>query len=75
MNRNELKKLLEEVRQGKTEIDDALAMLQDFSFKDLGYAKIDNQREIRTGYPEIIFCSGKSIEQMKGIIEYMNKRD
>jgi len=75
MNRTELKKLLEEVSQGKIEIDTALAALEDFSFKDLGYAKIDNQREIRTGYPEIIFCSGKSIEQVKGIIAYMNKRD
>ncbi len=75
MNRTALKKLLEEVSQGKIEIETALARLEDFSFKDLGYAKIDNQREIRTGYPEIIFCSGKTIEQVKGIIEYMNQRD
>lgn len=75
MNLTELKKLLEEVKEGKTEVAIALTRLQDYSYKDLGYAKIDNHREIRTGYPEIIFCTGKSIEQVKGIIEYMNTKE
>jgi len=75
MNPTELRKLLEGVKAGKIEIDDVLTKLQDISYKDLGYAKIDNLREIRTGYPEIIYCAGKSIDQVKGIMEYMYTRD
>lgn len=75
MDLTELKKLLVEIKEGKTEIDTALTRLQDYSYKDLGYAKIDNHREIRTGYPEIIFCAGKTIDQVKGIITYMNTKD
>ena len=75
MNPTELRKLLEKVKAGKIEIDEVLTRLQDISYKDLGYAKIDNLREIRTGYPEIIYCAGKSIDQVKGIMEYMYTKD
>ncbi|UCG27825.1 MAG: nickel pincer cofactor biosynthesis protein LarB [Bacteroidales bacterium] len=75
MNQKELKKLLEEVKDGKTDINDAMKQLRDYPYKDLGYAKIDNQREIRTGYPEIIYCAGKTVDQVKGIAEYMNSRN
>lgn len=40
-------------------------------FKDLGYAKIDNHRELRVGYPEVIYCESKTPEQIKGIVEFM----
>lgn len=46
-------------------------ILQDLPFKDLGYAKIDNHREMRVGYPEVIYCAGKTVDQIKGIIEFM----
>ncbi|WP_414629353.1 nickel pincer cofactor biosynthesis protein LarB [Clostridium drakei] len=53
------------------DVEKALEKLQDLPFKDLGYAKIDNHREIRVGYPEVIYCAGKTVEQIKGIIEFM----
>jgi len=40
-------------------------------YKELGFAKIDNHRELRVGYPEVIYCEGKTVEQVKSIIEFM----
>lgn len=71
MNPEDLKRLLQEVKKGKTGIQEALDQLKDFSFKDLGHTKIDNHRELRTGYPEVIFCSGKTVEQVRDIISHM----
>ena len=48
-------------------MDDALTTLKDFPYTDLGFAKIDHHREVRTGYPEIVYCAGKTIEQVKEI--------
>lgn len=75
MNEQELKNLLDSVSNGKLSVDEALKNLKDFEYKDLGFAKIDNHRTIRTGYPEVIFCQGKSPEQVAGIIKYMNTHD
>ncbi|AKA71089.1 nickel pincer cofactor biosynthesis protein LarB [Clostridium scatologenes] len=71
MDVNEVKELLQNVKNGSVDVEKALEKLQDLPFKDLGYAKIDNHREIRVGYPEVIYCAGKTIEQIKGIIEFM----
>lgn len=38
--------------------------MKDLPYKDLAYAKIDNHREMRVGYPEIIYCAGKTVEQV-----------
>ncbi len=75
MNREELKHLLTEVSRGTTDVTAALERLRDFPYTDLGYARIDNHRELRTGYPEIVFCSGKSIDHIKGIMLAMSKRE
>jgi len=45
--------------------------LKHFPYQDLGYARIDHHREIRTGYPEIIYCEGKSVEQLSGIFSHI----
>ena len=71
MNPEELKRLLEEVKAGKLNIDEATDRLKDFSYKDLGHTKIDTHRELRTGYPEVIFCSGKTVSQLQDIISHM----
>lgn len=74
MNSEELKKILTQVQEQKLEIDDALRKLEDFAYFDLGFAKIDYHREIRTGYPEIIFCEGKTIDQVVKISEHMYEK-
>lgn len=71
MNSEDLKLLLQNVKDGNTTIDEAYEKLRDFPYSDLGYAKIDNQREIRVGYPEVIYCAGKTVDQVKGIIKLM----
>ncbi|MBB5337068.1 nickel pincer cofactor biosynthesis protein LarB [Pectinatus brassicae] len=71
MNKEELKSLLQQVQQNNMSIDNALKELEDFSYKDLGFAKIDNERELRNGYPEVIYCAGKTVEQVVKIIEFM----
>ncbi|MDD5722539.1 MAG: nickel pincer cofactor biosynthesis protein LarB [Syntrophales bacterium] len=73
MNKEKIKKLLEAVKENKMSIDSAARMLKDLPFKDLGFAKIDNHREIRTGYPEIIYCAGKTEEQVVIIVREMLK--
>lgn len=71
MNKEDIKSLLEDVRENRINIDKALEKLQDLPFKDLGFALIDNHREIRVGYPEIIYCEGKTANQVREIIKFM----
>ena len=71
----DVKDLLESVKDGKIQVEEALDKLKDLPYTDLGYAKIDNHRQLRVGYPEIIYCSGKSNEQLKEIISFMMTKD
>ena len=52
----------------------ALKKLKDLPYEDLGYAHIDHHRNLRNGFPEVIYCKGKSDEHILGIIERMNKK-
>ena len=71
MTVNDLEKLLNEVKQGRKSVDEALSELKYFPYTDLGFARIDHQREVRTGYPEIVYCAGKTIEQVVEIFRAM----
>ncbi|MBU3178042.1 nickel pincer cofactor biosynthesis protein LarB [Clostridium estertheticum] len=75
MNKEEIKVLLESVKDNKINVEEALEKLEDLPFKDLGFAKIDNQREIRVGYPEVIYCEGKTVDQVRDIVKYMLTKD
>ena len=75
MSPDELKILLEKVKEGHISTDDAVERLRNMPYADLGHTKVDNHRELRTGYPEVIYCSGKTVVQVKEIIEYMLKED
>ena len=71
MDSEELKILLSDIKSGGVTIDQGVEKLKDLPFKDLGFAKIDNHREMRVGYPEVIYCAGKTVEQVKKIVEFM----
>lgn len=71
MDLKQIKELLEAVKSGEKNIDEGVEILAELPYKDLGYATIDNHREIRNGYPEVIYCEGKTLDQVKGIVEYM----
>jgi len=74
MTPENIRQILEAVREGKQEVNSALEQLKDLPFTDMGFAKIDNHRQLRTGYPEVIFCAGKTIEQSEEIIRMMYQR-
>lgn len=75
MNVKEVEKLLNEVKKGETPVEKALEILRNFPYTDLGFARIDHHREIRTGYPEIIYCAGKTVAQVKEIFRVMSSRE
>ena len=75
MNANEVEKLLTDVKNGETSIGEALVILKNFPYTDLGFARIDHHRELRTGYPEIIYCAGKSVDQVKEIFRVMSEKE
>ena len=55
----DVRKLLEEVKSGNMEIGQAEELLKDLPYEDLGYAKLDHHRALRSGFGETVFCQGK----------------
>ena len=68
---DEIKNLLESVRRGEVSVDEAYLKLRTAPFRDLGFAKIDTHRRLRTGAAEVIYGAGKTPEQMLEIIKAM----
>lgn len=67
MNRDHLRRLLEEVRAGATDVDSAMERVRHLPFEDLGFAKVDHHRALRHGMPEVILAAGKTPEQVTSI--------
>lgn len=75
IEQEKIKKLLETVRAGEIDIDDALRILGSLPYEDLGFAKIDTHRDLRKGFPEVIFCKGKTLEQIAKIVERISLKN
>jgi NCAIR mutase (PurE)-related protein len=71
MDRLRLEMLLNEVHEGRTAVNDAVDRLKDLPFEDLGFAKLDHHRALRTGMPEVIFAAGKTASQVAQIFVHM----
>jgi NCAIR mutase (PurE)-related protein len=69
-----LRNLLTAVRNGTLDVEAALARLGAPALDDLGYAHVDHGRHARCGAPEIIFCEGKTVEQVLGITRSLVQR-
>ena len=69
MQPEKIEELLKRVAAGEVSPQEALAQLRLLPFEDLGYAKVDHHRALRRGFPEVIFCSGKTPEQVAGIAQ------
>jgi NCAIR mutase (PurE)-related protein len=69
VNRDEVKKLLEKVKSDRLSIDEALQQIAHLPYEDLTFARVDHHRELRLGFPEVIFGQGKTVEQISGIAE------
>lgn len=74
MNVDQLTKLLEDVKNHQCDVDAALEQLKTLPYEDLTYAKVDHHRELRNGYPEVIYSPGKTLDQIKGIVQNMIDR-
>jgi pyridinium-3,5-biscarboxylic acid mononucleotide synthase len=68
VDKDALRRLLDEVQLGRLAVDDALARLAGLPFEDLGFAKVDHHRALRAGGPEAVFCPGKTTEQVIAIV-------
>jgi NCAIR mutase (PurE)-related protein len=71
MDPTALRKLMQEIKDGKLSPDEAVARLRHLPFEDLGFAKIDHHRRLRSGMPEVIFSEGKTPSQVAKIFESM----
>jgi hypothetical protein len=69
MELGNLKKLLQQVKQGDCSVEEALERLKLLPYEDLGFACLDHHRHLRQGFPEVVFCQGKSISQIEQIVK------
>ena len=74
MDAEALQTLLEGVRNGSVTVSRALESLRDLPYQDLGYARLDHHRPLRTGWPEVVLAEGKTSEQVAGIVAAMAGR-
>ncbi len=74
MDREKIKKILESVRSGKSNIETAFNKLKHLPYEDLSFAKVDHHRHMRQGIPEVIFAKGKKAEDIVAIAHSLFKR-
>jgi hypothetical protein len=70
-----IRKLFEQVRTGKLSPDDAVQRLRHLPFEDLGFAKVDHHRALRTGMPEVVFGEGKTPAQLAEIFSRLAQHE
>jgi NCAIR mutase (PurE)-related protein len=66
--------LLDSVREGNLSVAEAMDRLKNLPYENIGFARIDHHRHLRTGFPEVVFCQGKSAEQVCQIIERIHNQ-
>ena len=71
----ETREILELVRSGAMSVEEAEGHFRRQPFEDMGYAKLDMHRKMRSGFPEVIFCSGKPDEFLVKIYKRMAEAD
>ena len=74
MNEQDLRTLLAQVAHGDSTIDEGLAALRSLPFEDLEFARLDHHRTLRWGFPEVVYCAGKTDEQVGEIMARLAER-
>src|SRR3954469_20806080 len=69
-----IRSILARVAAREQSVEDAVAALRVLPFEDLGFAKIDHHRELRRGFPEVVYCAGKTPGQVAAIVERLAAR-
>jgi NCAIR mutase (PurE)-related protein len=68
-----MKKVLQDYKNGNIGLSEVLEKIKTLPYEELGFAKIDNHRMLRKGFPETVFCPGKTVDQILKIIKTMSK--
>ncbi len=71
MQSQHLRDVLEQVRTGQLSVDAAVQSLSSVAVADLGYAHVDLHRRERCGFPEVIFCEGKTAAWIEGVVRQL----
>ena len=72
MHEQEIKKIMSDLKNGKMEVGEAIKKLKFLPFEDLGFAKIDHHRALRKGFPEVVFCQNKKVNQVVEIVKKLS---
>ncbi|MCF7907338.1 MAG: nickel pincer cofactor biosynthesis protein LarB [Candidatus Omnitrophica bacterium] len=72
MDTKRLKKLLQDIKSGKKNVASAMRALKSLPFEDLGFAKVDTHRDLRCGFSEVVFCQGKTLNQVTTIVKKLS---
>ncbi|MFH1753219.1 MAG: nickel pincer cofactor biosynthesis protein LarB [Candidatus Omnitrophota bacterium] len=72
--RHSVKKLLTKLNSRNISVKEAYKQLCELPYKDLGFAKLDNHRSLRRGFPEVIYCKGKAYEHIDKIVQALYKK-
>ncbi len=73
MDRRNVESLLRRLKAGEISVGEAMAEFRSLPFEEMGYATVDTHRAIRRGFPEAVYCAGKSDAQVAGILERLSK--
>src|SRR5699024_3130231 len=71
----EVTELLEKVKNQEMTVEEAREQLRDLPYEDMGFAKLDHHRRLRSGFGEVIYCAGKTAEQTAKIVQGMARRE
>jgi NCAIR mutase (PurE)-related protein len=71
MQTHRLRQLLEDLHHQRISPDEGLELLRHLPYEDLGFAQVDHHRGLRQGFPEVVFCQGKTVDQICQIIQRM----
>src|SRR5713101_3029262 len=72
VDRESVRRLLEEVKTGGLTVDGAVARLAGMPYEDLGFARVDHHRALRGGAPEAVYCPGKTAAQVVAIAQRLS---
>ncbi|GIV20574.1 MAG: 1-(5-phosphoribosyl)-5-amino-4-imidazole-carboxylate carboxylase [Armatimonadota bacterium] len=74
MDVSALEGILQAVRAGTLSVEEALQRMRVLPYENLEFARIDTHRALRSGFPEVVFCQGKTPEQVLAILERLSNR-
>ena len=71
----EAREVLEQVKAGGISVEEAEKFFRQQPFEEMGYAKLDTHREVRSGFPEVVYCSGKPDEYLVNIFKKLLEKN